>query len=148
MHGRAAMIYRRERLMIYKGVPPLMICQTSLRFGLDKKISPTNIDEIFFGGTNRARTYDPMLVRHMLYQLSYDSEILLYFSIYGYRSQSNLAYSKHRIKSKLFNILMKKARKQLKSFLNGDTILMFASSAQTHGLRHMRAARSQTIGDV
>ena len=84
----------------------------------------------------------------MLYQLSYDSEILLYFSIYGYRSQSKLAYSKHRIKSKLFNILMKKARKQLKSFLNGDTILMFASSAQTHGLRHMRAARSQTIGDV
>ena len=41
------MIYRRERLMIYKGVPPLMICQTSFRFGLDKKISPTNIDEIF-----------------------------------------------------------------------------------------------------
>ena len=25
-----------------------MICQTLLRFGLDKKISPTNIDEIFW----------------------------------------------------------------------------------------------------
>jgi len=45
----AVMIYRRKRPMIYKrnalddiqGLQPLMICQTSLRFGLDKKFSST-----------------------------------------------------------------------------------------------------------
>ena len=31
------------------------------------------------GGTNRARTYDPMLVRHVLYQLSYDSIPLVFY---------------------------------------------------------------------
>ena len=29
-------------------------------------------------GTNRARTYDPLLVRQMLSQLSYDPQILIY----------------------------------------------------------------------
>ena len=31
-----------------------------------------------FDGTNRARTYDPLLVRQMLSQLSYDPKILIY----------------------------------------------------------------------
>ena len=47
MHGRAVMIYRRKRPMIYKDVPSLMICQTTLRFGLDKKIS-TKTSRIFW----------------------------------------------------------------------------------------------------
>ena len=44
MHGRAVMIYRRKRPMIYKDVPSLMICQTTLRFGLDKKILDKNVE--------------------------------------------------------------------------------------------------------
>ena len=32
-----------------------------------------------YGGTNRARTYDPMLVRHVLYQLSYDSILVIFY---------------------------------------------------------------------
>ena len=30
------------------------------------------------GGNNRARTYDPLLVRQMLSQLSYASEVVIY----------------------------------------------------------------------
>ena len=33
---------------------------------------PTSGGRISFNGTNRARTYDPLLVRQMLSQLSYD----------------------------------------------------------------------------
>ncbi len=42
----------------------------------DKKKKPTRILRIgFIGGNNRARTYDPLLVRQMLSQLSYAPEV-------------------------------------------------------------------------
>ena len=34
-------------------------------------LSHSRIDDCDFGGNNRARTYDPLLVRQMLSQLSY-----------------------------------------------------------------------------
>ena len=45
------------------------------RFGnlMHKTKMSEKSDILVVGGTNRARTCDPMLVRHMLYQLSYDS---------------------------------------------------------------------------
>ena len=41
-------------------------------------LSPLATRESIHNGTYRARTYDPLLVRQMLSQLSYDPKILIY----------------------------------------------------------------------
>ena len=50
---------------------------------------------VLFGGTNRARTCDPMLVRHMLYQLSYDSILEVFYHSDGAKSNISFATTKH-----------------------------------------------------
>ncbi len=49
-----------------------MICQTSLRFGLDKKFARLFAEQIF-GANGRIRTGDLFITSELLYQLSHIS---------------------------------------------------------------------------
>ena len=65
-YTRFAQCHARLRRGSIQRASALIPCQA---YGLDKKIRCFRIG--FFGGNNRARTYDPLLVRQMLSQLSY-----------------------------------------------------------------------------
>ena len=61
---------------------------------------------IVINGTNRARTYDPLLVRQMLSQLSYDPKMFHLFTLFRDRLS-------HQIRKRLIKYSMSTTQKRL-----------------------------------